>query len=330
MKKIIGLIIGISLLATPIVSFAQTTNSSSYNASLLQLIALLTQELLSLEAQLAKQQSSTPTSTHVIPNQTTAQPAAIDAWSTYPRTSFNSFANAPSSYTDAEIEIKGEVGQFLPYGGSGGTHNYIGIVDPNAQTNAPAMIEIDNNTDYLAAVNAVLKDDLIAAYGTGIGTQQFVMNGQTLRIPVLDVQRLDDVGGCDAFGCLVSSDTVIFPAGATPLTTPQNSMSSSLAAPSTPAATEQTSLATPTPSRYFQFSTTGTCDNNGNGEIMLSGYPYTNGYEVPTNDINTWGGGEIAFTIPTSVLAGTYQVSFRGYDAGIGFYYCTGGGAISL
>ncbi len=146
--------------------------------------------------------------------------------------------------------MKGEVADFLPLGGRGGTHNYIEVGDPNAQTSEPVMLEIDNNANYLAAVNALQKLDLVAAYGTGVATQSFTINNQTQSVSVLDITRLDNVGGCDTWGCLVSSDTVIFPSGISPTPTP------------TPVPTPiPTPIITPTPTPT---SSATQCNFNGN------------------------------------------------------------------
>ncbi len=228
MKKIIGLLIGVSLIIIPTISLAQTTDAqTTYTNALKQLISLLTEQLIQLEAQLAQIQTSNNSS--VQPQIADQAPlASATSWTSFTPTMFNALANAPASYTGQSIEMKGEAVDFLPLGGNGGDHNYVEVIDPNAYTPQPVLLEIDNNTNYLAAVNTVQKTDLLAAYGTAEGTRSFVLSGQTIFIPILNITRLDNVGGCDAFGCLVSSDTVIFPAGATPLTTPQNSMSSSL------------------------------------------------------------------------------------------------------
>lgn len=243
-------------------------------------------------------------------------------WSSFPKVMFSSFANAPNAYLATQLEMKGEVGDFLPQGGRGGSHNYIGVADPNAQTSEGVMLEIDNNSDYLSAVNALQKYDLVAAYGTGVGTASFTMNGQNQLVPVLQVSRLDLVGGCDIGGCLVSSDNVIFPAGATPLTTTSNGTTQQPSSP-TPSA--------PANPRYFQLNISGVCTNYGNnGTIILTGYPYANGYEVPSNDISAWSDGNVAFTVPSGVTAGTYQVDVRGYMQGTGSCPDVNGGSITI
>ncbi len=92
-------------------------------------------------------------------------------------------------------------------------------------------------------------------------------------------------------------------------------------------------LQTPTTNpRYFQFPIVGTCDDNGNGTVILSGYPLVNGYEIPPDDIDAWANGEISFTVPNSISAGTYQVNFRGYEYNPtpGFVDCSGGGKITI
>ncbi|HUC31203.1 MAG TPA: trypsin-like peptidase domain-containing protein [Candidatus Paceibacterota bacterium] len=88
----------------------------------------------------------------------------------------------------------------------------------------------------------------------------------------------------------------------------------------------------PSDSHYFQFTVTGTCDDNGNGIVILNGYPYTDGYEIPPDDINTWADDEIDFTVPDSVTPGTYRVSFRGYEYEpvVGSIDCSGGGNITI
>lgn len=125
---------------------------------------------------------------------------------------FYDYAGNPPAYLGAKIKVKAIIGNhFLAAGDKGGDSNYIGTADPNSRTSTEIMLKIADNANYQKAVAKVRPYDLDAAYGYGAASEYFTIGGVKTLIPVIYVVRLDDIGGCDVYGCLQTSSTQVFP-----------------------------------------------------------------------------------------------------------------------
>lgn len=261
----------------------------------------------------------------------------ISGWSAYASTSLTDILNDPGYYLGDEVEVEGVVYDFLGAGGRGGTENYIEIA-PLAGIDSATdriMLQVDSSVNYLTATQALNTwvgmysgsgniTDGVIAYGTVQESASFSLtSGGDTSYPVIEIVRLDK---CTDYAC-DDGAVSLFPAGLITAASTQ-AQSDDTTQPEDPA-TEST----PSNPRYFQFYVTGTCDDyDDNGAITLTGYPYAEGYVIPTDYVDTWTDGEIAFTVPTTVPAGTYQISFRGYEEGppVGSAACAGGGKITV
>ena len=134
-------------------------------------------------------------------------------YSQFAQTYFYSYAEDPSAYNASPIRVSGVVnGEFLAAGDKGGSSNYIGTADPNAQSTATVMFKISSTADYQKAVAALQYEDLIGVYGYGAPSEYFTNgNGQKILMPVINVVRMDITGACGPSGCGESSATTIFP-----------------------------------------------------------------------------------------------------------------------
>jgi len=118
---------------------------------------------------------------------------------------------------------------------------------------------------------------------------------------------------------------------ATPITTVHDFLSG-VSNNFVPPAPQSPAPSSPPPSnpRQFTLNANGICDNNSNGTILLTGYPYANGYSIPNIDITYWFGSTVSFIVPTDVSAGTYQVTITGYEPGTGYCPTVRAGAITV
>jgi hypothetical protein len=134
-------------------------------------------------------------------------------YSTFASTYFYTYAGDPPAYNASPIRVSGEVnGEFLAAGDRGGSSNYIGTADPNAQSTATVMLKIASAADYQKAVAALQYEDLVSVYGYGAPSEYFTSgNGQQILMPVIDVVRMDITGACGPSGCGEDSDTTVFP-----------------------------------------------------------------------------------------------------------------------
>ena len=120
-SRFIILILLISL-GSPAFVFAQSTSdtqNASEIAALRQLIVILTQELQQLLA--ARVAHSTAPAT--------TAPQSTD-YSSYTPVSLSLYSADASTYLGKHIVVTGMVNTFLPKGGSGGTTNYIQVMNP--------------------------------------------------------------------------------------------------------------------------------------------------------------------------------------------------------
>lgn len=150
-----------------------------------------------------------PTPTHLSP-----APPATDAifYSQFQGTYFYNFAGNPPIYLNSKTKIKAIIGnRFLAAGDKGGDSNYIGTADPNSISADEVMLKIMDDANYQKAVLATHPYDLVAAYGYGAPSEYFVNNGIKILVPVINVVRLDVIGGCDPYGCAEASNTSVFP-----------------------------------------------------------------------------------------------------------------------
>ncbi|MCE9585619.1 peptidoglycan-binding protein [Candidatus Nomurabacteria bacterium] len=132
-------------------------------------------------------------------NQSTTAP--ID-YGTFSRVQLSQYANNPSVYKSQKIEVVGSVVSFLPKGGSGGTTNYINLLDPIS--NVQVMAEVKSSIDYTILVNKVKSGDTFRAYGIGTASGNFTNKyGSTVVISVFQLLAADS---CD-FGSSVTNLT---------------------------------------------------------------------------------------------------------------------------
>ncbi len=160
----------------------------------------------------------------------------------------------------------------------------------------------------------IYKTDAPIDHGNSGGLAILNKNQCALGIPTLGESGLTaGIGYIQSFALALStSNNSTQPQNVTP-------------APSAP------SYSAPTNPRYFQLNVTGVCSDYGqNGTVILSGYPMTSDYSIPSDDITNWTDGDVAFTVPTVVPAGTYQVTVRGYEPGTGFCADVHGGSITI
>lgn len=248
-------------------------------------------------------------------NSTMATPPVVvkNNWASYSQVSFQSILDDPSYYLGQNVQITGIVQDFLGSGGRGGTENYVEIDDPN-NPDASAdriMLQVDNAANYYTATqelnslaNVSLSGNLpdsAVAYGVVLANATFEnSNGGEESLPVIDVVRLDKC--INSFATCNMGTASIFPVGLSTQSTVASSLSATQSNP-----------------RYFQLNIAGACENDGNGTIILNGYPYSTGFSIPSADIDAWSGNEVAFTVPAGVIAGTYKVDIRGYEPGTGF-----------
>jgi hypothetical protein len=287
-------------------------------------------------ANTTNQPATAPTATPT-PSSDPAPTTMQDNWSSYANTSFEDLLNEPGYYLGDKVKIVGMVFDFLGEGGRGGNENYVEIEDPNNPSSPTARIvlQVDSSANYNMAtqdLNSVTDvrasgnlPDSVTAYGTVIQSESFSLTGGGfVSVPVIEIARIDKCN--DLLPTCELGATSIFPAG---LSTPStagttNTNQTSQATSPTPAPS------TPSNSRYFQLNVAGACQNDGDGTIILTGYPYANGYNIPPDDITEWSDGAIGFTVPNDMTAGTYQVDIRGYTPGVGTCPDVSGGSITV
>lgn len=255
-----------------------------------------------------------------------------DNWSSYADTGFQTILNDPGYYLGGKVKVTGVVFDFLGEGGRGGTENYIEVA-PLGKLSSPTsriMLQVDSSANYLTATQRLntwesmsagggnLADGIVV-YGTVQNSADFSLtSGGDVSYPVIEITRLDQ---CSDFACDAGA-TSVFPAGLT--TTGAHTSGNST---QTQATVQKTASSNP---RYFQLNVTGVCQNAGNGTVILMGYPMTSDYSIPTDDIDAWYEGDVAFTVPSSVPTGTFQVTVRGYNPGVGFCSDVSGGSITI
>ena len=101
------------------------------------------------------------------------------------------YAANPTSYAGQKVEFIGSVVAFLPKGGSGGSTNFISLLDPVA--NVQVMTEVDSPTYYSTLVSRVKAGDTFRVYGTGVANQNFTNKyGATISTAVIQVATVDD------------------------------------------------------------------------------------------------------------------------------------------
>ena len=200
-KNLAASLIAIITLA-PAFALAQTTsgtNESTEIAALQQLIVLLTQELQQLIAQ--HQQSAAPTSTvqSTVANSNTSTSGTTE-YSSYTPVSMALYSDDPSAYLGQDVVVTGMVNTFMPEGGTGGTTNYIQIINPFDESQPKMQLEIDNSSAYSAAVTALQNTSnpiyqFVRAYGVGVPDQELtetsLLGSQNVMVPVVNVTRID-------------------------------------------------------------------------------------------------------------------------------------------
>lgn len=204
-KKNIATVVITVVLFAPAFTLAQTTdtnNSAAEITALQQLIVILTQELRQLIAQ--KQQAAASALVSPSPSPTSlpavsASPLSTDQ-SSYTPISMDIYGDNPSAYIGRNIVVEGMFNAFMPRGGSGGSKNYIQVINPFDQPETQMQLEIDDASTYSAAVNALQNQsspirEFVRAYGVGVPDQTFTktsfLGSSNIMVPVVNVTRID-------------------------------------------------------------------------------------------------------------------------------------------
>lgn len=208
-KAIVGLVVSMFMLGSlPALAATNGSTQQTYDNTLKQLISLLLQEISSLEQQLAQQkanQSSTPsavnnttTSSNTNLNTSSGQNASLygSVDTVFQNLDFDVYREDPSKYAASNISVIGMLdNNFLPSNGI--SANYVEMENPADISQPKIEIEIDNNSDYTAAVSGLQPSSssavvFIKVYGTGTTPQQFTTsNGSYEYFPVLIANRID-------------------------------------------------------------------------------------------------------------------------------------------
>jgi len=135
----------------------------------------------------------------VIAKSTISSSAQTD-YTNYASVSFDLYRSDTGAYLNKQVALVGMVNAFMPRGGSGGTTNYIQIINPFDQSQPKIQAEVDSSSTYSAAVTS-LQDtsspiyQFVRVYGTGAKGQTFtrtsVYGSATVIVPVINVTRID-------------------------------------------------------------------------------------------------------------------------------------------
>jgi len=202
-KKLVVIVASALFFATPLVALAQSdTNGGGIAAeiaALQQLVVILTQELEILIAQ--HQQNAAPTSTtqSTVAN-SNASTSGTPEYSSYTPVSMALYADDVSAYLGQGVVVTGLVNTFMPEGGTGGTNNYIQIINPFEESQPKMQLEVDDQSSYSAAVDSLQNTSnpitqFIRAYGVGVPDQEFtetsLFGSNDVMVPVVNVTRVD-------------------------------------------------------------------------------------------------------------------------------------------
>ena len=169
-------------------------------AALQQLIVILTQELQQLIVQKQQETTPVPVAPSAVATPTVSTPEPSTSYSSYTPVSMTLYSDNTSAYLGSEIIVTGMVNAFMPEGGTGGSTNYIQIINPFDQTQPKLQVEIDNSTTYSAAVSSLQDQSspiyqFIQVYGTGVPDQELtetsLLGSTNVMVPVVDVTRID-------------------------------------------------------------------------------------------------------------------------------------------
>jgi hypothetical protein len=121
-------------------------------------------------------------------------------YSTYAPVSVAQYIADPLGYLSESIVITGMVNTLMPRTGSGGTTNYVQIMNPFDQSEPKVQLEIDNNSVYSTIANSLQDDSspilqFVQAYGIAIPNQAFTATNffgtRTVMLPTIEVTRVD-------------------------------------------------------------------------------------------------------------------------------------------
>ncbi|MBI5220837.1 MAG: hypothetical protein HY978_03315 [Candidatus Liptonbacteria bacterium] len=236
---------------------------------------------------------------------------------------FDSYRQNPMSYLGKNIAVTSMPNDYLPRGASGGTTNYIEVINPADMDQHKIEMRIDPDGAYTDAVDGLKigTSPFVMAkfYGKGVSGEKFTNKyGATFALPILSVKRVDRCihGTLQTTILTGSSLSDIFSCTEWKQIAPKVVDSTTSLAPSDTTQITQNATSTDNP-RHLILSGEGFCLQNPGVSYVKIGDQY-----VPDKNIDYWDGGRVSFTVPDSIPKGKYYVQVLGYNPNSG--YCPG------